>query len=199
MNRASWILAILTLVVTSVAQTQHYSGPQSLGPFHIDKEVKMNSLLARLGRPLSTKGETFCYHSAHGNVFLSLTRMSDVYDDSVAAAVTLSSSRDCVARPVHVTQDDLAAWKTEKGIGLGSTEEQVQEAYDRPSTVVSLEGTNYDSIDYGDLASSDHPPAKPPEIGTKALIYRGAADDLSLAEFGIKDGRVVWISLSYRE
>ena len=117
----------------------------------------------------------------------------------MAAAVTLSSARDCVTHPVHVTQDELARWKTEQGIGLGSTEEQVQEAYDRPTAVVSIEGTNYGAIDYGDLVSADHPPARPLEIGTKALIYRGAANDLSQAEFGIKDGRVVWISLSYRE
>jgi hypothetical protein len=195
----STILVALMLAATSVAQVHEYTGPQSLGPFRIDKEISMSSLLARLGRPASTKGETFCYRSASGNAFLSLTRMSDVYDDKVAAAATLSNSRDCIAHPVLVTQDDVARWKTDKGIGLGNTEEQVQEAYDLPTTVVSIDGTNYGAIDYGDLASSERPPAKPLEIGTKALIYRGAADDLSLAEFGIKDGRVVWISLSYRE
>jgi hypothetical protein len=199
MSRTAWALAIFILFAAGFARAQQYTGPQSLGPFHIDKEVSMNSLLVRLGRPASAKAETFCYRSASGNVFLSLTRMSDVYDDKVAAAVTLSSSRDCVNHPVLVTQDDIARWKTDKGIGLGSSEEQVQEAYDRPSTVVSIDGTNYGSIDYGDLASSDHPPSKPLEIGTKALVYRGATNDLSLAEFGIKDGRVVWISLSYRE
>ncbi len=187
------------LAGTSLARAQQYTGPHALGPFRIDKDVKMNSLLARLGMPPSTKSETFCYRSARGNGFLSLTRMSDVYDDTLAAAVTLSSSRDCVSHSVRVTQEDVAGWKTQEGIGLGSTEEQVHEAYDRPSTVISIDGTNYSSIDYGDLASSDHPPAKPPEIGSKALVYRGSANDLSLAEFGIKDGRVVWISLSYRE
>jgi len=45
----------------------------------------------------------------------------------------------------------------------------------------------------------DQPPKNPPDVGTKALIYRGGPNDLSHAEFGIKDGRVVWISLSYRE
>ena len=199
MPRPWQILVIVMLAGTSLARAQQYTGPHTLGPFRIDKDVKMNSLLARLGMPPSTKGETFCYRSARGNVFLSLTRMSDVYDDKVAAAVTLSSSRDCIAHPVLVTQDDVARWKTDKGIGLGSSEEQVQEAYDLPTTVVSIDGTNYGAIDYGDLASSERPPAKPLEIGTKALIYRGAADDLSLAEFGIKDGRVMWISLSYRE
>jgi hypothetical protein len=199
MPRPWQILVIIMLAGTSLARAQEYAGPRSLGPFRIDKDIKMNSLLARLGRPPSSKGETFCYRSARGNVFLSLTRMSDVYDDTMAGAVTLSRSRDCVTHPVQVTQDDLAGWKTEEGIGLGSTEEQVHEAYDRPSTVVSLDGSNYSSIDYGDLASSDHPLSKPPEIGTKALVYRGGPNDLSLAEFGIKDGRVVWISLSYSE
>lgn len=203
MNKACFargcaILAILVLT-TLLGYAQQYTGPHSLGPFHIDKDVKMNSLLGRLGMPPSTKGETFCYRTTRGNAFLSLTRMSDVYDDTLAGAVTLSRSRDCVSHAALATQDDLAGWKTEEGIGLGSTEEAVQEAYDRPSTVVSLDGTDYDSIDYGDLASSEHPPAKPPDIGSKALIYRAGPNDLSLAEFGIKDGRVIWISLSYRE
>ena len=197
-TRRCAILALLALA-TSFAQTPHYTGPQALGPFRIDKEISMNSLFARLGRPPSTRGETFCYRSARGNAFLTLTRMSDVYDDTVAGAVTLSRSRDCVTHPVHVAQDDIAAWKTEKGVGLGSTEEQVQEAYDRPTTVVSLDGSDYSAIDYGDLAASDRPPKPAPDLGTKALIYRAGPNDLSLAEFGIKDGRVVWISLSYRE
>ena len=158
----------------------------------------MTSLFARLGRPPSTRGETFCYRSARG-VYLALTRMSDVYDDKVAGAVTLSRSRDCVMHAVHDTTDDLSLWRTEKGIGLGSTEEQVQEAYDRPTTVVSIEATDYSAIDYGDFAGIDQPPKNPPDVGTKALIYRGGPNDLSHAEFGIKDGRVVWISLSYRE
>jgi len=199
MPRSWQLLVIVMLAGTSLARAQQYIGPHALGPFRIDKDVKMNSLLARLGMPPSTKSETFCYRSARGNGFLSLTRMSDVYDDTLAAAVTLSSSRDCVTHPVRLTQEDLAGWKTPEGVGLGSTEEDVHEAYDRPSTVISIDGTNYSSIDYGDLASSDHPPAKPPEIGTKALVYRGSGNDLSLAEFGIKDGRVVWISLSYNE
>jgi len=198
MSKFFWIAAVLTLAATSFAQTPQYTGPHALGPFRIDKDVSMNSLFARLGRPPSTKGETFCYRSVRG-AYLALTRMSDVYDDKVAGAVTLSRSRDCVAHTVHDTTDDLAAWKTEAGIGLGSTEEQVQEAYDRPTTVVSLEGAKYSAIDYGDLAGIDQPPKSPPDVGTKALIYRGGPNDLSLAEFGIEDGRVVWISLSYRE
>jgi len=192
------LLLFVILGATICAQTPQYTGPHALGPFRIDKEVSMTSLFARLGSPSSTKGETFCYRSARG-LYLALTRMSDVYDDKVAGAVTLSRSRDCVAHAVHVTPDDLTAWKTEKGIGLGSTEEQVQEAYDRPTTVVSLDGTNYSSIDYGDFTGLDQPPKNPPDLGTKALIYRAGPNDLSHAEFGIKDGRVVWISLSYRE
>jgi hypothetical protein len=181
------------------AHAQDYTGPKNLGPFRIDKDVSMNSLFARLGRPSSTKAETFCYRSADRKVFLTLTRMSAVYDETVAASVTLSSFRNCINRTVQITPDNLAGWKTDKGVGLASTEEQVEKAYGTPSKVDSIEGTNYGWVIYGDLANTDHPPEQRPELGSKVLVYQGAANDLSTAEFGIKEGRVVWISLSYNE
>jgi len=193
------ILAIFTLVATSYAHAQGYSGPKNLGPFRIDKDISMNSLFARLGRPSSTKGDTFCYRSAAGKVFLTVTRMSAVYDETVAASVTLSSFRNCINHPVQVTTDGLSGWKTDKGIGLSSTEDEVQRAYGKPSRVDSTEGADYGGVIYGDITSSDYRPEQRPELGSKVLVYQGAANDLSIAEFGIKDGRVVWISLSYNE
>jgi hypothetical protein len=199
MLRSLQIVAILTLVGTSYAQAQTYTGPKNLGPFRIDKDVSMNSLFARLGRPSSTKADTFCYRSADLKAFLTVTRMSAVYDETIAASVTLSSSRTCINRTVQITPDELAAWKTDKGVGLTNTEEQVEKAYGTPSKVVSTDGADYGGVIYGNITSSDHPSGERPELGSKALIYQGAANDLSLAEFGIKDGRVVWISLSYNE
>lgn len=194
---AIWAVAILAGAVHSFAQD--YAGPKALGPFRIDKEVSMSSLFARLGKPTSKRAETFCYRSADNKVFLAVARMSDVYDPKIAGTVTLSSLKDCINHPVLVTPDDLAAWKTERGVGIGSTEEQVEKAYGEPSKMDSIEGADYGSVLYGDLTSSDRLPEKKLELGTKALIYRGASTDPSIAEFGIKDGRVIWISLSYSE
>lgn len=192
-------LPIVLCLATVCAQAQGYAGPKTLGPFRIDKDVSMNSLFARLGRPSSTHGDTFCYRSANGKVFLTITRMSAVYDETVAGSVTLSSSQDCINHGVHITTDELAGWKTDKGIGLNSSEDEVEQAYGKPSSVASIEGADYGGVVYGDLIGSDHPPEKRLDIGSKALVYRGPEHDLSTAEFGIKDGRVVWISLSYSE
>ncbi len=190
---------VVLWLAATCAQAQTYAGPKTLGPFRIDKDVSMSSLFARLGRPSSTNADTFCYRSADRKVFLTITRMSAVYDETVAGSVTLSSSQDCINHAVHITTDELAGWKTDKDIGLYSSEEEVERAYGEPSRIDGIEGADYGGVIYGDLLSSDHPPERKLDIGSKALVYRGAKGDLSTAEFGIKDGRVVWISLSYSE
>lgn len=182
---------------TTYAQGQRYAGPEALGPFRIDKDISMNSLFARLGKPSSTTADIFCYRSAHGQAFLTITRMVEVYDAKIAGTVTLASFRNCVNHSVQVTRDDLTLWRTEKGISLSSTQEQVERAYGKPSKVDTTEGTKYGAIIYG--YDPSHPPDKKPQIGSKVLVYRGAPDDLSTAIFGIRNGRVVWILLSKNE
>jgi hypothetical protein len=176
------------------ADGQAYAGPQSLGPFRIDKDVSMNSLFEKLGHPSKVAGDTFCYQSRDGHEYLVLTRMVAVYDRKVAGDVQLSDFRSCLDRPVQVTSDELAAWRTEKGIGLGSSSKDVMKAYGKPSRVEGT-GSDYRAIIHGAPAHSK----KRPEVGTTVLGYRGASDDLNAAYFGIRDGKVAWISLSKNE
>jgi hypothetical protein len=178
----------------SQARPQTYAGPKSLGPFRIDKDVSMKTLFAVLGNPAKATGDTFCYRSADSRAYLVLTRMVAVYDRKVAGSVELSDFRSCVDKPVQITPDPLATWKTERGIGLGSSREDVVKAYGKPSTVDSI-GTDYRAIIHGSPAQS-----KPnPEVGTTVLGYTGASDDLNAAYFGIRAGKVAWISLSKNE
>jgi hypothetical protein len=187
------LLAVLMLWGTQ-ASAQAYAGPNSLGPFRIDKDVSMNSLFEKLGYPLKVAGDTFCYRSKDGHAFLILTRMVAVYDRRVAGNVELSDFRNCLDKPVQLAPDALEKWKTDKGIGLGSSAEDVKKAYGKPSSEESI-GTDYRSIIHGAPAHSE----KKPEVGTTVLGYRGASDDLNAAYFGICDGKVVWISLSKNE
>jgi hypothetical protein len=120
--------------------------------------------------------------------------MVEVYDRKVAGDVELSDFRNCLDRPVQVTSDDLAAWKTDEGIGLGSSSDDVKKAYGRPSTEESI-GTDYRWIIRGAPAQSK----RRPEVGTTVLGYTGASDDLSAAYFGIRDGKVACILLSKNE
>jgi hypothetical protein len=188
-----FLLAFLMLWGTH-ASAQAYAGPKSLGPFRIDKDVSMNSLFEKLGHPSKAAGDTFCYQSADGHAYLVLTRMVAAYDRKVAGDAELSDFRSCLDKPVQVTSDDLAAWRTEKGIGLGSSSEDVMKAYGKPSSAENI-GTDYRAIIHGAPAHSK----RKPEVGTTVLGYKGASDDLNAAYFGIRDGKVAWISLSKNE
>ncbi|MBZ5534483.1 MAG: hypothetical protein LAO31_00890 [Acidobacteriia bacterium] len=125
-----------------------YTGPNALGPFRIDKDISMNSLSEKLDRPPKVARDTFCYQSEDGRAYLVLTRMVEVYDDKIAGDVLLSDFRNCIDRRVQLTSEDLLAWKTEKGIGLGNSSEDVIKAYGKPSWVDRV-GTDYRTIIQG--------------------------------------------------
>ena len=188
-----FLLAVLIFWGTQ-ASAQTYAGPKSLGPFRIDRDVSMNSLFEKLGHPSKVAGDTFCYQSRDGHAYLVLTRMVAVYDGKIAGDVQLSDFRSCLDKPIQVTSDVLATWKTEKGIGLGSSSEDIMKAYGKPSSVENI-GTDYRAIIHGAPAHSE----RKPEVGKPVLGYKGASDDLNAAYFGIRDGKVAWISLSKNE
>src|SRR5208283_2305610 len=195
MPRSFHILVAILSIAASTAKGENYAGPPALGPFRVDTDVSMNSLFQKLGRPSSTTGDNFCYRSSDGKTFLVLTRMTEDYDRKIAGDVTLSSFRNCVNRPVTVTADDLAAWKTEKGIGLSSTADDVRKAYGIPSSVDKIQGDDYRWVIYGDFIDNHYAKVKRPELGDTVLVYGRAPDDLRTAEFGIREGKVVWIFL----
>ncbi len=201
MSRSICILALLIAVLPTVAVAQHYAGPPSLGPFRIDKNVSMSSLFERLGRPASTRGESFCYRSAQGDAFLVLTRLDPVYDDDkVAGAVTLSTVRNCVKHPVQTATADIAHWKTEQGIGLSSAEEDVVKAYGAPTSTDDVTDPNCGLSIYGDEGVSSGFSSSKAATDCKVLTYRGTpTEDLNTAQFGLKSGKVIWILLSQNE
>jgi hypothetical protein len=113
------------------------------------------------------------------------------------AEVLLSDFPNCTSRPRQNTENDLLTWKTKEGIGLGSSEEEVVEAYGRPSAEEVEDSRNYARAIYG-----YHPSAKkPPEIGHKSLFYAGILreNEWCSAQFGIRDKKVSWILLSVNE
>jgi len=199
MLKSFYILVPIFFVAIGYAEGQNYAGPNALGPFRIDADVSLKSLFERLGQTSSTTGDVFCYRSNDGKVFVALTRMVAAYDAKIAGTVTLSSFPNCVNRSVEATPDDLAAWKTKKGIGLSSTADEVRKAYSKPSKEDKIGGTKYRWVIHGDRMDNHYTDRKRPELGDTVLVYQGAADDLRIAEFGIREGKVVWISLSKNE
>lgn len=159
----------------------------------------MTSAFELLGQPSSAAGDVFCYRSKDGKTFLTITRMVAAYDSKIAGAVTLSAFRNCTKQNVQLTPDDLAAWKTEKGIGLSSTSDDVRKAYGKPSREDSIEGDSYRWVIHGDYDQTHYSNQERPELGDRVLVYDGAADDLRVALFGIRRGKVAWIKLSKNE
>jgi len=194
-------VVLFLLVFSSAVLTaqQTYSGATALGPFRIDQDVSVKSLFDRLGRPSKLAGDVFCYQSEDGKAFVVLTRMVEAYNPKIAGVVTLSEFRNCTDRRPQTTEDELIMWKTEKGIGLGSNAEDVVKAYGKPSERDKIEGTKYRWVIHGDFRNGHYAKDDRPELGDAVLVYRGGADDLRTSEFGIRDGKVVWISLSKNE
>ncbi len=199
MLRPFWCSLLALAFLLGNVRAQNYSGPNALGPFRIDRDVSMKTLFARLGEPASVTGEVFCYSFKGGEQGLTITRMGTAYDAKVVGTVTLSAFPNCVKQSVQATTDDFASWKTEKGIGLSSTRAEVLKAYGEPTREDKIEGTKYRWVIHGDRVNNRYTRQKRPELGDTVLVYRGATDDLRIAEFGIRNGKVVWISLSKNE
>ena len=108
-----------------------YTGPNCLGPYCVDRVVLLRSLFERLGQP-ATKSEPFCYQSQDGRTFLMVVNRAD--SSRITGEVLLSDFPNCANTPKQVTTDNLQAWRTKEGIGLGSTEEDVLKAYGKPNS-----------------------------------------------------------------
>ncbi len=199
MSIRSAVLAatILAALSSASAKGRAYYGPSNLGPFRIDRDVSMRSLFDRLGIPAKKARDSFCYRSQQSDTFLILTRMADSYDERVAGGITISDFPNCLDLPVQITNDDLAGWKTEKGIGIGSTRGEVVAAYGKPSFVEAITGNDFRGLIRG--SSPGHSGVARRKIGDTSLNYRGADDELKSTFFGIRDGKVVWIFMSDNE
>ncbi len=199
MRKLLHVLVISILFGVGYAQKQSYAGPTALGPFRIDKDVSMKILFELLGQPSRLSADSFCYQSKSGQTFLVLTRMAESYDGKVAGGALLAGFRNCIDMPVQVTPRELSAWKTEKNIGLGSRVDDVSKAYGNPSREDAIKGTYYRWVIHGDLEDNHYSSQKRPEIGDTVLVYQSAQNELSIAEFGIRDSRVVWVFVSKNE
>jgi hypothetical protein len=95
----------------------------------------------------------------------------------------------------RVAADDFGAWETPEGIKIGSSEDDVIKAYGKPSSEDKITSRAYRSLIRG-YRHSDTLPVIPEKI----LLYNDATGrDLSAAEFGIRNGKVSYISLSHNE
>jgi hypothetical protein len=188
----------LTILILSVGLRAEapYSGPKKLGPFVVeDRKFPIQRFFDSLGPPASARSNTFCYESNDGTTFLWFERLarSAGYPNAVGS-VLVSDFRNCVGHATKTTRIDRNGWKTEKGVGLGSTTGGLFKAHGKPSAIENV-SRSFRWVIAGDENSN----AAKPELGQTVWIYRGAEDDLNEACFGIRSGKVAWIFLSHNE
>jgi hypothetical protein len=189
-----WRYLLLAAIFLSGPQTNDrvYRGPDCLGPFCVGRDLPLRMVLKQLGQP-ATKGQPFCYQSQDGQTFLWLTGMAD--GSGRVGDVLVSDFPNCLHRIKHVTAEDVRAWKTKDGIGLGSSREDVLRTYGKPTWEDKIVGDVYRHVFPGDRFAG----ARSPQIGDTRLFYRGAQGDLRVAQFGIRKGKVCWIRLLENE
>ena len=190
------ILLATTLLSASLAGGQKYSGPKCLGLYCIDRDTLVSDLLKKLGPPPARSSEfaPYCYESKEQKAFLYL-RSAEAVPPTVDATL-LSDFPICANMPVAFAKDELNGWKTPQGIGLGSSEQEVLHAYGKPSREEKIDSRIYKQLIKGYKKGDPLPDA-----GEKELVYGAGATagDLSLARFGMRNGKVSYIWLSYSE
>jgi hypothetical protein len=195
MRRAFLLISLLLLCNLNYGQDlnsiKDYTGPVALGPFSIGKTVLARDLYNLMGQESPFTNECFCYRKNDAYFWFE----KNGHSPKEAGAVTLSSFPNCIDNRVYLTKEKLPEWKTEKGIKLGSSVQEVLKVYGRPSKDEKIVGKDYWYVihrDYGDVKD------KSPEIGDRVLAY-SHPDVVPSAAFGIRDGKVVWISMSNEE
>ena len=184
--------ALAALVSICQVAASGYNGPNGLGPFRVDRVTTLRVLFAQIGEPKAVKASHFCYRSRDSRGFLWIDRMA--HEPSQAGDILLSDFPNCMDQDPNLTSRNLSAWKADKGIGLGSSEIEVLNAYGTPSKKHPVDARSYRWVIQGDRCPDD----RRSERGDYVLVYEGA-DDLRTAEFGMRNGRVAWIFLSRNE
>ena len=176
-----------------------YSGPHSLGPYRLNNDVFLTSLLGTLGTKPSGKG-TYCFADKEHGLYLYVQPKDN--QSGRVANILLSSFPNCRHLPVLATTVDPAVWKTPAGIGIGSTQEAVLRAYGKPVFVGKLDKKS----DVGVIAGVHEPGASLASVGDSSYLYsclinekEGCPNDLRVTRIGFSKGKVVWIHISNSE
>jgi len=176
-----------------------YSGPHSLGPFSLDHDASMESLLATFGTRPSGKG-TYCFADKERGLYLYAQPKDD--RSGRVANVLLSSFPNCKRLPVIATTIDADVWKTPEGIGIGSTKKDVLRAYGEPVFVRKLDRKN----DVGVIAGIHKPGESLASVGDSSYLYsclinekKGCFNDLRVTRMGFSGDKLIWIHVSNSE
>jgi hypothetical protein len=190
--RLSFVLPILAIFSVGLAGELEYGGPKSLGPYDINRELSAHIFSQYLGSPIPARGAYSCYEAEDGHSFSWIVTMA--HQPGLIGGVLISDFPNCLGLSRKKTSTNFSMWKTEKGIGLGSTADMLKESYGKPSRQSKVEGTAFRWV----VRCSNSKNVNQ-QIGEIVFVYRGTHDDLRTAMFGLRKNRVAWIFLSTNE
>lgn len=188
-----FFLLISLLSWSLAAEWAVYSGPMALGPFRVNEyDFPLQRLFDLLGQPVAPNASYLCYESPETSTFVWLSTLAQSHKK--VGSVFVSRFPNCIGQPKRAAKIDPKEWRTEKGVGLGSTTDELLAAYGKPSRAEKFAGRSFRWVIAGDDLSKSRP-----ELGQSVWVYAGAEDDLRTAEFGIRNGKVAWILLTHNE
>jgi hypothetical protein len=180
-------------------QVGPYRGPKSLGPYVLDQDVLMKSLLVQFGLQ-STRKDIYCFEDKGHETYL-YTRPIDDESDRVTE-ILLSSFPNCRGIAIHQTTIDPAKWKTPEGIGIGSTLNEVLQKYGKPSFQMPINTSWARDV----IANPRGLDLSRVYIGDLRIVYscfasetEGCLNDSRGTEFGFSKGKIIWIQVSNGE
>ena len=173
-------------------ESDAFVGPDCLGPYCTYGDLSLPDMFRYLSLPTpkTAVSSLLCFQSQAGQA--SVHFATDVEETSGVADVLLSEFPNCLHKRKMTSARRLGDWKTPEGIGLGSSEADVVNAYGPPSTVKRLESKKPIAEMKGLLAGYRAADTAPLTVD-KLLIY--GPRELQAVDFGIRDGKVSYIWL----
>jgi len=170
-------------------ETDAFLGPDCLGIFCAYEDYSLRILVARLGPPPknASRDGDYCYQLQGATAFLHAKTGDE--NPQMVNTLLLSDFPNCGRSTPQSTENDLRAWMTPEGIGLGSLEADVRKAYGKPSQEDKLDANT--CCEY--MLKSRRAGDKTLDIGNKRFYYQGR--ELERAEIGIRNGKVSYIML----
>lgn len=192
-----FLFFVFSLAIAGVETSAQQSvRPNMLGQYELGKGVSIKSLYSGLGLAVDSRKTTAsCFQSEeHGSLWF--TTKAD--NPKTVGGILLSAFKNCVDKPVLSTTKDLLDWKTKEGIGLGNTKKDLLNTYGKPSRIDIVKGNDYRWIVSGDFKNGHYSGRPMPERGKEVIVFL-EPDSVYVAEFGIDNGKIVWIFLAENE
>jgi hypothetical protein len=116
--------------------------------------------------------------------------------------VLLSSFPNCKGIAIHPATIDPAKWRTQEGIGIGSTVNEVLQKYGKPAFQMPINASWARDV----IANPRGLDLSRISVGDLRIVYscfvsetEGCQNDSRVTEFGFSKGKIIWIQVSNGE